>query len=189
MFKNLFSLLSVLTFLLPGCIKKTVINETTQKPTSSFYDLKATSINGKEISMSTYKGKNILVVNTASKCGYTYQYEGLEKLHTQYGNDLAVLGFPANDFLWQEPGSNEKIEQFCKINYGISFQMFQKITVKGKNMSSIYQWLTNPKLNGWNSQKPSWNFSKYFIDRQGNLVAYFGPKVEPLSSEITDLIK
>ncbi len=189
MFKNLISFLSVLALFLPGCSKKTVVNETTQKPTSSFYDLKATTIDGKEISMSNYKGKNILIVNTASKCGYTYQYEGLEALHKKYGKDVAILGFPANDFFGQEPGSNEKIEQFCKLKYDVTFQMFEKITVKGKNMSAIYQWLTKPELNGWNSQKPSWNFSKYFIDRQGNLVAYFGPKVEPLSSEITDLIK
>ena len=162
-------------------------NKTTKAPVS-FHTLQAQSIDGKTVKMSDYKGKYILVVNTASKCGYTYQYEGLEKLHEKYKDKLVVLGFPSNDFLWQEPGNNEKIKSFCSLNYGVTFPMFAKIEVKGKNKHQVYEWLTNPKLNGWNSSKPSWNFNKYLIDPKGNLVKHFGSKVEPLSEQIVNYI-
>jgi len=158
-------------------------------PSSSFYSLSAESIDGKTISMSNYKDKYILVVNTASKCGYTSQYEQLEKLSTQYKDSLFILGFPANDFLWQEPASNEKIKSFCSLKFGVTFPMFAKITIKGKNKHPLYEWLTNPELNGWNNEKPGWNFNKYLIDRNGKLIAHFDAKTEPLSEKITSLLK
>ena len=156
---------------------------------SNFYDLKAITIDGQEISFEKFKGKKVLIVNVASKCGYTYQYEGLQKLHELYGNKVSVLGFPANDFLFQERGSNEEIAEFCESNYGVTFQMFEKITTKGKKQSPVYHWLSNKELNGWNDQKPSWNFCKYIIDEDGKLVGFFDSKVKPLSEEIVSLIK
>jgi glutathione peroxidase len=156
---------------------------------SNFYDLKAITIDGQEISFEQFKGKKVLIVNVASKCGYTYQYEGLQKLHELYGSKVSILGFPANDFLFQERGSNEEIAEFCESNFGVTFQMFEKITTKGKKQSPVYHWLSNKELNGWNDQKPSWNFCKYLIDEDGKLVAFFDSKVKPLSEEIVSLIK
>jgi glutathione peroxidase len=158
------------------------------KAIASFYDLKATSIDGDEISFEKYKGKKVLIVNTASSCGYTYQYEGLQKLNDIYGNDVEVLGFPANDFLFQERGSDSDIADFCEKNYGVTFQMFSKITTKGRNQSPVYTWLTNKDLNGWNEKKPTWNFCKYLIDENGNLVEFFDKSVKPMSKEITELL-
>ena len=158
------------------------------KAIASFYDLKARSIDGKEINFEQFKGKKVLIVNTASACGYTYQYEGLQKLHDLYGEDVAVLGFPANDFMFQERGSDSDIADFCEKNYGVTFQMFSKITTRGKNQSPIYTWLTNKDLNGWNEKKPTWNFCKYLINEDGDLVAFFDKSIKPLSKEITGLL-
>lgn len=158
-----------------------------KKAIASFYDLKATSIEGEEISFDQFKGKKVLIVNTASSCGYTYQYEGLQKLHNLYGKDVVVLGFPANDFLFQERGSDADIADFCEKNYGVTFQMFSKITTKGRNQSPVYSWLTNKDLNGWNEKKPTWNFCKYLVDENGDLIAFFDKTVKPLSKEITSL--
>tara|TARA_B100000945_G_scaffold289698_1_gene262946 strand:+ start:194 stop:913 length:720 start_codon:yes stop_codon:yes gene_type:complete len=168
--------------------KKT--NDTVEKTKSiaSFYDLKATSIEGEKINFSQFKGKKVLIVNTASSCGYTYQYEGLQKLHDIYGDDVAILGFPANDFLYQERGSDADIADFCEKNYGVTFQLFSKITTRGKNQSPVYTWLTNKDLNGWNEKKPTWNFCKYLINEEGDLVAFFDKSVKPLSKEITGLL-
>ncbi|GIR19292.1 MAG: hypothetical protein CM15mP33_08140 [Candidatus Neomarinimicrobiota bacterium] len=121
------------------------------KAIASFYDLKATSIDGEEINFEQFKGKKVLIVNTASACGYTYQYEGLQKLHDLYGEDVAVLGFPANDFMFQERGSDSDIAEFCEKNYGVTFQMFSKITTKGRNKVRLYL-ATNKDLNGWNEK-------------------------------------
>lgn len=159
------------------------------EPYTSFYNLKATTIDGKTIKMSNYKDKYILIVNTASKCGYTYQYEDLEKLYQQNKDKLVILAFPSNDFLWQEPDSNKKIKTFCTTKFNVSFPLFSKSSVKGKNKNSIYQWLTDPKKNGWSSSKPSWNFNKYLLDKKGNLIKHFGSKVKPLDPKITSLIK
>ena len=158
------------------------------KAIASFYDLKATSIDGKEINFEQFKGKKVLIVNTASACGYTYQYEGLQKLHDLYGEDVAVLGFPANDFMFQERGSDSDIADFCEKNYGVTFQMFSKITTKGRNQSPVYTWLTNKDLNGWNEKKPTWNFSKNLVNEDGDLVAFFDKSIKPLSKEITGLL-
>ncbi|MEC7822552.1 MAG: glutathione peroxidase [Candidatus Neomarinimicrobiota bacterium] len=169
--------------------KKMTKNTNNITVSSNFYDLKAVSIDGQEISFEKFRGKKVLIVNVASKCGYTYQYEGLQKLHELYGDKVSVLGFPANDFLFQESGSNEEIAEFCENSFGVTFQMFEKITTKGRKQSPVYHWLSNKELNGWNDQKPSWNFCKYIIDEDGKLVAFFDSKVKPLSKEIVSLIK
>lgn len=176
-------------FLLVGfSAKKSDDSSKKSKAISSFYDLKATSIDGEEISFKKYKGKKVLIVNTASSCGYTYQYEGLQKLNDIHGKDVEILGFPANDFLFQERGSDAEIADFCEKNYGVTFQMFSKITTKGRNQSPVYAWLTNKDLNGWNEKKPTWNFCKYLIDENGNLVEFFDKSVKPMSKEITELL-
>jgi glutathione peroxidase len=176
-------------FLLVGLTAKKT-NDPVEKTKSiaNFYDLKATSIEGKQINFSQFKGKKVLIVNTASSCGYTYQYEGLQKLHDIYGDDVAILGFPANDFLYQERGSDADIADFCEKNYGVTFQLFSKITTRGKNQSSVYKWLTDKNLNGWNEKKPTWNFCKYLVNEEGDLVAFFDKSVKPLSKEITGLL-
>ncbi len=151
----------------------------------SIYDYSAQSIDGNPISISQYKGKKILIVNVASRCGYTPQYEELQILSEQYANEIEILGFPANDFLWQEPGSNDKIKQFCSSKYNESYPMFEKISVKkSKEQHPIYTWLSTKTLNGWNDQAPSWNFYKYLVDENGNLVEYYSAKVNPLNEAI-----
>lgn len=149
----------------------------------SIYDFKIKSLEGKEIDFAQYKGKNILIVNTASKCGYTYQYEDLQKLHKQYSDNVTVLGFPANNFLWQEPGSNSDIAEFCQRNYGVDFQMFEKISVKGSDKHPLYQW-----LEAKSGKTPSWNFCKYIIDREGEVVGFYPATVKPLDSAIVNKI-
>ena len=151
----------------------------------SFYDFYAQGIDGNTISMNDFKGKKVLVVNLASKCGYTYQYEGLQTLYQTYSDSLVVLGFPSNDFLWQEPGSNVEINEFCTTNYGVTFPMFSKIHVKGRKQHPIYDWLSDSTLNGWNDDGPSWNFNKYLLDEGGKLIKWFGADVEPLDTLIT----
>ena len=168
--------------------KNIILNTKNIAPKKSFYELEAISIDGKKISFDQYKNKKILIVNVASKCGYTYQYEGLQKLQDIYQDKVIVLGFPANDFFNQESGSNEEIEEFCETNYGITFPMFEKTTTKGKKQSPIYQWLTNKDFNGWNAQRPTWNFCKYLVNEKGELVGFFDSKVKPLSEEITSLL-
>jgi len=150
-----------------------------EQVSGSIYDFKLKALDGSEVDFANYKGKNLLIVNTASKCGYTYQYEDLEKLHEQYGDKVTVLGFPANDFLWQEPGSNSEIASFCQKNYGVKFQMFEKVSVKGKDKAPIYKW-----LEAKSGKKPSWNFCKYLIDKTGKVVGFYSSKVDPLDREI-----
>lgn len=157
-------------------------------PQQSFYDFKMTSIDGTEIDLSQYKGKKVLVVNTASKCGFTPQYKDLEALHQKMGDKLVILGFPANNFMGQEPGSNEEIASFCQKNYGVSFQMFEKIDVVGKNQHPLYKFLSDKTLNGWNDQAPSWNFCKYLISEDGRLLKFYKSGVKPLDDEIVNAI-
>ena len=156
----------------------------TPKPVNeSIYDFTATSIDGKQVDFNQYKGKYILIVNTASKCGFTPQYKDLQKLHVQYQHKVIVLGFPANNFLWQEPGSNEQIQNFCSENYGVTFQMFEKISVKGKDKHPIYKW-----LEAKTGKTPTWNFCKYLIDKNGDVVTFYSSSVNPLDKEIIDKI-
>lgn len=155
-----------------------------KKPVSgSIYDFTVKSLEGKDISLSQYKGKYILIVNTASKCGYTPQYADLEKLHEQFAGKVAVLGFPANNFLWQEPGSSEEIASFCQKNYGVKFQMFEKISVKGRDKAPLYKW-----LEAKTGETPSWNFCKYLIGPDGEVLGFFPSKVRPMDKEIMDKI-
>jgi glutathione peroxidase len=152
---------------------------------SSIYDFRVESIDGRPVSLEQYRGKVLLIVNVASRCGYTYQYEGLEALYKEYsGRGLVVLGFPANDFLGQEPGSNEKIKEFCTLNYGVTFPMFAKIHVKGRAAHPLYRFLTDPKTNPRFSGKITWNFNKFLVGRDGTMLARFGTRDEPGSEAV-----
>ena len=146
---------------------------------ASLYDFKMNSIDGKEIDFSQYKGKTLLIVNTASKCGYTPQYTDLQKLQETYGSKVTILGFPANNFKEQEPGTNAEIGEFCKKNYGVTFQMFEKISVKGDDQHALYKYLKEKT-----GQEPTWNFCKYLVKPDGT-VKFFASKVKPLDPEIT----
>jgi len=158
---------------------------TTTMAQGNFHQFKATTIDGKELDFATLKGKKVLVVNTASKCGLTPQYKGLEELYQEFGGDkFEIIGFPANNFAGQEPGSNEQIAQFCEKNYGVTFTMMEKISVKGKEMHPIYEWLTKKENNGVADNKVSWNFQKFLIDENGNLVKSISPQTSPVDDEI-----
>jgi len=148
----------------------------------SIYDFKMNSLEGKEIDFVQYRGKNLLIVNVASKCGFTPQYADLEKLHEEFGDKVVVLGFPANNFGGQEPGTNLQIAEFCEKNYGVKFQMFEKISVKGDDQHPLYQW-----LKAKTGQEPSWNFCKYLVKPDGT-VKFFPSKVKPLDEEIVNAL-
>jgi glutathione peroxidase len=187
--KNLLGL--VLALLVLGCQSNKqqaevqepveVSAQTTPEMDKAFYDFSMPSIDGQPIDFSTFKGKKVLVVNTASECGYTPQYADLEALHKEHGDKVVVLGFPANNFGGQEPGSNEEIAEFCKKNFGVSFQLFEKISVTGKDQHPLYQW-----LKAQSGEEPKWNFSKYLIDENGKVVAFYPSKVNPMDPAITD---
>jgi glutathione peroxidase len=152
---------------------------------NSFHDFVVTDIQGNPFPLSQLKGKKVLIVNTASKCGFTPQYEQLEKLYQEYGkNGFIVIGFPSNNFFRQEPGSNDDILAFCQKNYGVSFPMMSKISVKGQDMHPLYKWLTKKELNGRMNSNVTWNFQKYLIDEEGELIGMVVPKKSPYSPEI-----
>ena len=151
----------------------------------SIYDFKVEGLEGGTIDFSTFKGKKILIVNTASKCGYTPQYEGLQKLYDTYKEKLVIVGFPANNFGGQEPGSAVEIQEFCRKNYGVTFPMAAKISVKGDDTAPIYQWLCSKAQNGVLDAEVGWNFGKFLLDENGKLLNYFPSKVKPMSEEIT----
>lgn len=151
----------------------------------SIYDFKVESLDGGTIDFSKFKGKKILIVNTASECGYTPQYEGLEALYEKYKDRLVIVGFPANNFGGQEPGSNVQIKEFCKKNYGVTFPMAAKISVKGEDTAPIYKWLCSKSENGVLDAEIKWNFNKFLLDEKGKLVAKFDSKVTPMSEELT----
>lgn len=156
----------------------------------SFYDFTVKTIDGKDFPLSDLKGKKVLVVNVASKCGFTPQYAQLEELYEKYKDkDFVIIGFPANNFLWQEPGTNEEIAQFCSLKYGVTFPMMAKISVKGKDKAPLYQWLTEKALNGKQDAAVQWNFQKFMIDRNGNWVGSVSSKSTPLSEEIVTWIE
>ena len=167
--------------------KTMLVNERAIKPRETFYELSAIKNNGDTLHFSELRGKKVLLVNTASDCGYTGQYEELEALHKKYGDRLVILGFPANDFKGQEKKSDEDIAAFCKINYGVSFQLMKKgQVIKGADQQSVYQWLTNPAKNGWCEKEPDWNFSKYLIDETGILMAYYSQWVSPKNMSLVN---
>lgn len=160
-------------------------NDRNIQPPQSFYGLSVHLNNGKELDFASLRGKKVLLVNTASDCGYTNQYDDLQKLYEDFAEKLTVIGFPANDFKEQEKGNDEEIAQFCKINFGVTFPLAKKSTViKGQAQQEVFQWLTDKTKNGWNTKQPSWNFSKYLVDEKGVLTNYFDPAVSPLSDEI-----
>lgn len=176
--------LAILTVGFITYLSQQLFSDGEKKPVSgTLYDFKIPALNGQQIDFSQYKGKYVMIVNTASKCGYTPQYADLQKLHEQYKGKVAVLGFPANNFLWQEPGSNQDIEEFCQLNYGVSFQMFEKISVKGSDKHPLYAW-----LEAKTGKSPSWNFCKFLINPEGEVLAYYPSKTSPLDKEIIDQI-
>lgn len=156
---------------------------------TSFYDFTVRTIDGKEFPLSQLKGKKVLVVNTASKCGHTPQYAKLEELYRQYGGEnFTIIGFPANNFLSQEPGSNEEIKEFCQVNYGVTFPMMAKISVKGDDMAPLYQWLTKKDLNGVMDANVKWNFQKFMINGDGSLAGMVPPGESPMNETILSWI-
>lgn len=148
------------------------------------YDYSVKSIDGKEVKLSQFKGKKLLIVNVASECGYTPQYKELEELHKKHGDKVTVLGFPANNFGGQEPGTNEQIATFCEKNFGVTFPMFEKVSVKGDDTAPLYQFLADKAKNGAISDAPTWNFCKYLVDEQGHVVGFYPSKVKPMSDEL-----
>ena len=180
--KLIFSLSMVLFF---NCI----FSQTNNVVPKSIHSFDVTDIYGNKFDFKSLKGKKVMVVNTASKCGLTYQYKNLEKLYKDYKDDnFVIIGFPANNFLWQEPGSNEKIASFCKENYGVSFPMMSKISVKGSTIHPIYEFLTKKSENGVLDSSVSWNFQKYLIDENGYIVRVVSPRTKPDDQSIIDWI-
>lgn len=157
---------------------------------SHLYDFKVDAVDGGKIDFSKYKGKKVLIVNTASLCGNTPQYEGLEKLYKKYQNKLVIVGFPANNFGSQEPGSNKEIQEFCTKKYAVTFPMAAKISVKGSDIHPLYKWLLEEsKAKHFEPAEVTWNFQKYLLDEKGNLVAVFSPKTQPESAEVIAAIE
>ncbi len=156
---------------------------------NSIYKFKVSDLSGGKINFADYKGKKILIVNTASKCGYTPQYEGLEKLYKKYQGKLVIIGFPANNFGAQEPGTDGQIQEFCLKNYGVSFPMASKVSVKGENIIPLYQWLTRKKHNGKMDSEVKWNFQKYLISETGELIDMFPSSVKPDDAELISAIE
>ncbi len=168
---------------------KTKKTKLTNKKTS-IYDFVVKDLQGNDFDFSSLKGKKIMIVNTASKCGLTPQYEGLQEIYSKYKDlhNFVIIGFPANNFLYQEPGKSKAIEEFCQLNYGVTFPMMEKIDVKGSDQAEIYQFLTNKKFNGYKDSKVKWNFQKYLIGREGKLEKIISPKTEPTNPEIINWI-
>ncbi len=155
----------------------------------SIYDFKVEGLDGNTIDFKQFKGKKILIVNTASRCGLTPQYEGLEKLYKQYANKLVIVGFPANNFMGQEPGSNEEIKSFCQKNYGVTFPMAEKISVKGNDTHPLYKFLKEQAEKKGFENPVTWNFGKFLLDEKGELIATFSPRTDPMSENITKWLR
>lgn len=166
------------------------INERKIAPHTPVYEIAITMNNGQVRTLAEFTGKKILIVNTASDCGYTRQFDDLQRLHEREKENLVIIGFPSNDFKEQEKGTDADIEAYCRINYGVSFPLAQKsIVSKGAGQHPLYQWLSSKEKNGWNSKAPSWNFSKYLINEQGMLTHYFDPAIDPCGDEILKAIQ
>jgi glutathione peroxidase len=190
MFKFLFPTCALLFSL--SCQGQTIkpFNVKTSKPMQSFFELEAQSIDGLPVSMSAFKGKKIMVVNVASRCGYTSQYTDLQALYEKYKNqNFVILGFPCNQFMGQEPGTESEIQAFCQKNYGVSFPLFSKVDVKGKEQHPIYKWLTQQAINGVEDANVSWNFNKFLIDEAGNYVVHLESGAKPMDAEIVSWIE
>ena len=154
----------------------------------SIHDIQVTDINGKSLKLKNYAGKKILIVNVASRCGYTGQYKDLQKLYDEYGDKVEILAVPCNDFGGQEPGSLSEISNFCKVNFGVTFPILKKVNIKSNPIDPLYSWLSDETKNGWNSSLPSWNFCKYLVDEKGTLIRFFRSGVNPMSSDILSLL-
>ncbi|MCP3932932.1 MAG: glutathione peroxidase [Bacteroidetes bacterium] len=193
--KKFLLILSGFLFLIACSIKKPDKGTTSTDPVETIekqdiYQFSVKDLYGVDFDFSSLKGKKIMVVNTASKCGLTPQYEGLQKLYEKYsGKNFEIVGFPANNFLSQEPGTNEEIAEFCKQNYGVSFPMMAKISVKGDDMHPVYQFLTQKAKNGVEDSKVSWNFQKYLINEKGHVEKVISPKTKPMNDEIINWIE
>jgi glutathione peroxidase len=155
-----------------------------KEPIVPFYSLSFTGNDGKQVSFEQYRGRKVVLVNTASFCGYTSQYDALEQLYKDNKDRMVVLGFPANNFGAQEPGSDAEIAQFCRVNYGVGFPLFKKSSVLPPDQNAVYTWLSDPAQNGWNDQLPRWNFYKYIVDEQGRLTHVFGSAIAPDGAEM-----
>jgi len=167
-----------------------LINKDAALPAVSFYELSAEQNNNQSIDFGTFKGKKVLLVNTASNCGYTGQYAELQSLHQKYDESLNIIAFPANDFAEQEKKNDNEIAEFCQLNYGVTFPVMKKTTVvKKSGQDEVFKWLTNKNLNGWNEHEPDWNFSKYLVNEKGILTHYFGPSISPLEEDFLKAIK
>jgi glutathione peroxidase len=167
----------------------TLTNTENVSPPVSFYDLKVQLNNGNYINFDALKGKKVLLVNTASNCGYTNQYAELQELYEEKKGTLEIIAFPANDFKEQEKGTDAEIAQFCQVNFGITFPLAKKVTVvKSSSQHPVFQWLTQKNKNGWNDKEPNWNFSKYLVNETGALTHFFDPSVSPLSKEVINAI-
>lgn len=172
-----------------GVNNRKIISTTVEQPHTSIYEIPIILNSGDTITLKQWKGKKILIVNTASDCGYTGQYEELQSLYDQQKGEIMIIGFPANDFKKQEKGSDQDIAAFCKKNYGVSFPIAMKSSViKGNEQHPLYKWLSSPDQNGWNKEAPAWNFSKYIIDEEGRLTGYFDPGVSPIGSDIVNAL-
>lgn len=158
-------------------------------PVTSIYDIEINQLEGGSLDLSAFKGKKLLIVNVASKCGFTPQYKDLQDLHEKYGEKLTIIGVPCNQFLGQEPGGSDEIATFCERNYGVTFQITEKVDVKGKDQHPLYSWLTSKSKNGAKDSKVKWNFQKYIISENGELEAVFGSKTNPMSEEIQAYFK
>jgi len=185
--KILASLLTVLIVSFTGYCQ---VNNSKQNmgQKASIYDVAIKNINGEQIDLSTFKGKKILFVNTASECGFTKQYADLQKLHSEYGDKLVVIGVPCNQFGGQEPGTLTEIKSFCEVNYGVTFLMTEKVDVKGENQHALYKWLTKKEINGVKSSSVKWNFQKYLIDENGIFIDFYYSITKPMSTKITKLL-
>jgi len=175
----------LMTHLLIGCVFLAGCKPQKEVSVDTLYNIEVETMTGDTVRLDAYAGKVMLIVNTASKCGFTGQYEGLQALYDKYESQgLVVLGFPANDFLGQEPGTNEEIQSFCTLNYGVTFPVFAKISVKGKNQHPLYQYLTSKQINHEFGGKISWNFNKFIIDREGNILGRFGSRIKPENPDL-----
>jgi glutathione peroxidase len=183
------SLLLAALFLFGYSFRKAKTKRTFPQATAtSVYDFTVRTLEGEEISLSKFKGKKMLIVNVASECGYTPQYKNLEALYEKYKEKVTVVGFPANNFGAQEPGNAKEIREFCTKNYGVTFPIMEKISVKGNDMHPLYRYLSSKEQNGTCDQAPKWNFCKYLIDENGKVLKYFGSRVDPLGEEITGML-
>lgn len=187
--KSVYPLIMLKGKLFPGS-KDVQVNTNKVAPPVSFYSLTAIGNKGDTIHFSQFKGKKILIVNTASDCGFTGQYDELEKLYQQYEGQLAILAFPANDFKEQEKKDDVAIAEFCKINYGVTFPLMQKShVIKGPEQHPVFQWLSQPEQNGWCGQQPMWNFSKYILNEEGVLTHFYSQSISPLGKQVISAIQ